>query len=55
MPTEFDPAVIQEAREWLIECFESQEEEILEATDQVIYFNVCKYFDGGWNQFLKCL
>jgi hypothetical protein len=55
MRTEFDPAVIQAAREWLIECFESQEEEILEAPDQVIYFNVCKHHDGGWNEFLKGL
>ena len=55
MRTEFNPAVIQAAREFLIGCFESQEEEILEATDQVIYLNVRKHYDGGWNGFLNGL
>ena len=55
MRTEFDPAVIQAAREWLIDCFGNQEDEILEASDCDIYLNVCRFCDGGWNGFLKGL
>jgi len=49
-----NPASLQSAREWLIECFEDQEDEILEASDNVIVREVERHYDGGLAGFLAC-
>ena len=40
------------AREWLIECFPDDEEEILELSAAQTERAVGRYYDGGWNEFL---
>ena len=40
------------AREWLIECFPDDEEEILELSAAETKRAVQRYYDGGWNEFL---
>ncbi len=47
-----DPAKIADMREWLVECFESQEDEILEAPPSIIVANVQRHWDGGLAGFL---
>lgn len=45
--------MIDAAREWLVECFESQADEIAEAAADVIRANVDRFFDGGWASFCR--
>lgn len=40
------------AREWLIECFADQQEEIEESSDTEIKREVERLYDGGWAAFL---
>ena len=40
------------AREWLVECFPDDEEEILELTAAQTQRAVGRYYDGGWKEFL---
>lgn len=49
MPEVFAP--IDVAREWLIECFADQQDEIEEATDAEIKREVDRHYDGGWAAF----
>jgi hypothetical protein len=44
--------MIDDAREWLAECFEDQAEEIAEASASIIRHNVERYYDGGWVSFV---
>lgn len=44
--------LIEDAREWLVECFEAQEDEIMEAPAAVIVWNVEKHYDGGWLEYV---
>ena len=44
--------LIEDAREWLTECFEEQAEEIAEASAEIIRHNVERYYDGGWVSFV---
>ena len=45
--------LIDDAREWLVECFEEQAEEIAEASSAIIRHNVEKHYDGGWSAFVN--
>ena len=45
--------LIDEAREWLVECFEEQAEEIAEASAAIIRQNVERHYDGGWSAFVN--
>ena len=49
MPEVFCPLDI--AREWLIECFADQQDEIEESTDAEIKREVDRLYDGGWSTF----
>jgi hypothetical protein len=40
------------AREWLIECFGDQADEIEEASDREIKAEVERHYDGGWSAFV---
>jgi hypothetical protein len=44
--------MIEIGREWLIECFAGQEDEIVEASADVIFANVNRHWDGGWSGFV---
>ena len=44
--------LIEDAREWLTECFEEQGAEIAEASAAVIVKNVNRFYDGGWASFV---
>jgi len=48
-------ALLADAREWLIECFPDQEDEILEASEEIIRHNVERHWDGGWASFRHCM
>ena len=50
MPEQFIPCDI--AREWLIECFGGQADEIEEASDREIKREVERHYEGGWAAFL---
>ena len=39
-------------REWLIECFPDDEDEILELTAAQTKRAINRYYDGGWSEFL---
>jgi hypothetical protein len=45
-------APLDVAREWLIECFGDQQDEIEEASDREIKAEVDRHYDGGWAAFL---
>jgi hypothetical protein len=47
-------ALLADAREWLIECFPEQEDEIREANEHTIRQNVERHYDGGWSSFRHC-
>ena len=40
------------AREWLVECFGDQADEIEESSDAQIKREVERHYDGGWSAFL---
>ena len=44
--------MIPAAREWLLDCFPDQEEEIAEAPADVIRREVERHYDGGAAQFV---
>ena len=44
--------LIEDAREWLAECFEEQGDEIAEASAAVIVANVNRFYEGGWPSFV---
>jgi hypothetical protein len=44
--------LIEDAREWLTECFGEQGEEIAEASAAVIVANVNRLYEGGWLSFV---
>ena len=44
---------IADGREWLCECFPSQEEEICGATDGEIRSEIERHYDGGFQGFLR--
>jgi hypothetical protein len=39
------------ARDWLIDCYPEEEEEIRAASDQKIFKVVSRDYCGGWTQF----
>ena len=43
---------VDDAREWLIECFGDQADEIEEASDAQIKREVDRHYDGGWPAFI---
>jgi hypothetical protein len=47
-----DPAKLADMRDWLVDCFESQEDEIREAPPALVLANVQRHFDGGLSGFL---
>lgn len=40
------------AREWLIECFPDDEDDILSLSDDQTQRAINRYYDGGWHEFL---
>jgi hypothetical protein len=42
------------AREWLLDCYPNQEEDIVEASDWNIIREVARLHDGGIDGFLEC-
>ena len=42
------------AREWLLECFGAQEDDINEASDRTIIREVARLHDGGIVGFIEC-
>jgi hypothetical protein len=52
LAADLDPAKIADMREYLVECFESQQDEILEAPPAIIVANVQRHWDGGLAGFL---
>ena len=42
------------AREWLLECFPDQDDDISEASDRTIIREVARLHDGGIAGFLEC-
>jgi hypothetical protein len=56
MPDAFNEQTYAAAREWLIECFEDQEDEILKASNATIRREVDRLFDvSGWAGFVRGL
>ena len=47
-----DADTIAAAREWLMDCFGDQSEEIEDATDRTIVMETHRHYAGGWNQFV---
>jgi predicted Zn-dependent protease with MMP-like domain len=48
------PEQIVVAREWLLDCYPNQEEDIVEASDWNIIREVARLHDGGIDGFLEC-
>jgi hypothetical protein len=48
------PEQIVVAREWLLECFGDQEDDINESSDRTIIREVARLHDGGIDGFLEC-
>lgn len=44
---------VSAARTWLIDCFPDQEDEIKDASPEVIVAQTEKHYDGGWAAFLR--
>jgi hypothetical protein len=47
-----DADTIAAAREWLMDCFPNEEEDILEASDRKIVRETHRHYAGGWSQFV---
>ena len=46
------PQRIAAARDWLLDCFPNDEDDILEASDRNIVRETQRHFGGGWDQFV---
>ena len=44
----------QEMKNWLIECFPNQEEELEELSHNELVNSINRYFDGGLMEFISC-
>lgn len=48
-----DAELIAAAREWLIECYPDEEDDILESSADRIRRAVARDYDGGWPEFVR--
>jgi hypothetical protein len=44
---------IAAAREWLMDCFPDDQDEIEEATDRTIVRETHRHYGGGWDGFIR--
>jgi hypothetical protein len=46
------PQRVAAARDWLLDCFPNDEDDIVEASDRTIVRETQRHFGGGWDQFV---